>query len=514
MKKLVICLLALLVCAPFVLANDDSTPQGSCVLTTATGSSATNRAPGQLTTIFAQNNGFRGNMFDLQPVVDLSEITAIDVNVDPAGLPTEVDVWYRMDTCVGHDLSPTGWILLGHGTGTAAGVDLPTFIDLAGNGVSFPAGGTYGMYVDITNYPSPGINYTNAASPPTYSNADVSATCYYGKGDPAFTGSTFTYRVWNGTIYYESGPPLPLTVSPKEISAWFGGTATFKLNGGPDLGGRDYILLGTVSGTSPGFMLPGGLLVPINWDWFTYLLYFLALAPSNPFVDGFIGELDVDGFAMATLTLPGHCQLFDDILANFAWITLGPADFASNTVDLMILGAPPVPPSYQYDDGTSENALGWTAGGESVWAHYFDSGIGDTITTVSSAFGSSFGNGPANGDPCWVYVWEDPTNNNDPVDGVLVAQGSGVVANTNTNTVNDYTLDTPGAVSGGFFVACHVFQNVGVYAAPMDETTPYGGQAWFMGGAVFDPSNLSTTARYEMGSIGFPAYWLLRADND
>ena len=158
MKKFAICFLALLICAPFVLATDDGAPQGTCVVTTANNSSAINRAPGQLTTLFASNNGFAGNMFDLEPLVDLTEITAIDVNVDPAGDTTLVDVWYRMDTCVGHDTSPTGWTLLGSGTGTAAGTDLPTFIDLAGNGVSFAAGGTYGIYVDITSYPSPALN--------------------------------------------------------------------------------------------------------------------------------------------------------------------------------------------------------------------------------------------------------------------------------------------------------------------------------------------------------------------
>jgi hypothetical protein len=166
-----------------------------------------------------------------------------------------------------------------------------------------------------------------------------------------------------------------------------------------------------------------------------------------------------------------------------------------------------------YDDGTSENALGWTAGGESVWAHYFNAGMSDTITRISSTFGSSHTtDGPSNGDPCWVYVWDDPTDDNDPIDAVLIGQGSGVVANTNTNTFSHYTLDTPTLVTGGFFVACHVWQEVGIYAAPMDETTPYYGEAWFMGHAVFDPNDLSTTVRYEMGSIGFPAYWMLRAD--
>lgn len=134
---------------------------------------------------------------------------------------------------------------------------------------------------------------------------------------------------------------------------------------------------------------------------------------------------------------------------------------------------------------------------------------------MATTFGSSLHtHGPANGDPCWIYVWDDPNNDQDPVDAVLLGQGTGVVANTNTNIDNFFMLDTPVEVHGGFFVACHVWQEAGVYAAPMDETTPYGGQAWFMGGAVFDPADLSTTLRYEMGSILFPANWLLQAFSD
>jgi len=82
------------------------------------------------------------------------------------------------------------------------------------------------------------------------------------------------------------------------------------------------------------------------------------------------------------------------------------------------------------------------------------------------------------------------------------------------NIFNTYTLNTPAAVSGGFFVGCHVFQNYKIYAAPMDTNTPYNGRAWFMGGTTFDPSDLNTTNLSEMGSIGFPSQWLLRADND
>ena len=134
---------------------------------------------------------------------------------------------------------------------------------------------------------------------------------------------------------------------------------------------------------------------------------------------------------------------------------------------------------------------------------------------MSTTFGEAGStNGPASGDKCWIYVWDDPNNDGDPIDGVLIGTATGVVAYPNTNTFSKFVLDVPAPVTGKFFVACHVWQDVGIYAAPMDEDMPYNGEAWFMGGSFFDPNDLTSTVVYEMSSIGFPAYWLLRADYD
>lgn len=515
MKRVLTLAVLLALCiAPAMAANDDGSAQvtGGKI---AAQSMNDLRAPGQLTTLFAQNNGFRGNMFDIEPDIDLTEITAIDVNVDPAGNTTNCDVWYRMDTCVGNDLSPTDWFLLGSGSGTAAGVDLPTFIDLAGNGVSFAAGGTYGMYVDITSYPSPGINYTNAPAPTTYANADLSATLYYGKGDPAFTGSTFSTRQWNGTIYYEAGPPQPLSVTPSVVSAWLGGTLDFTLTGGVDNAGKDYALLATFSGDTPGTVLPGGLVLPLNWDWFTDFLLGLALN-GNPLVVDFLGTLDVDGNATAALTFPGHCQLYQDLIMHFAWCTYGPFDFVSNSKAVTVTGAPPPPDGYQYDDGSSENGLGLTAGGEMCWLQHFQkySG-GETIDMVKTCWGSAGGSNPPAGNAGAVYVWDDPTNDGDPTDCSLIAEVATTVQDPGTDTFTEVAMPGGTTIAGTFFIGGMCVHAAGVYPGPMDENTPYGGEAWVVGDTTsnFDATNLTNNdvAPVELGSIGFPAYWLLRA---
>jgi hypothetical protein len=470
---------------------------------------ASPRNKGSLTTLFSADDGYAGNMFDITPSSDIQEITGLEINVSKALQAVEIYVYWKEGTCVGHDQDPGAWLLLGTGVAVSKGLNEPTVVDLEGNGIPFLAGRTYGFYVHLANYPSLTSNLAfTSGGPATFSNVDLSLTAYYGKGYPAF-GSTFAHRIWNGTLRYRI-EGSELLVYPSEISAWYGGTAFFHLNGGKALAGRNYALLGTVSGTAPGLPLPGGLTLPVNWDWFTDLLVLLAVTGS-PFTAGHFGQLDANGYALASLTLPGGFPLAQDLPAHFAWCAYQPFDFVSREVEVTFKR---MPSKYRYDDGTSENALGWTSGGELVWAHYFDAGVGDTLTEVASTFGSSnLGGGPLNGEPCRVYIWDDPTEDNDPVDAVLVGQGSGVIANTNTNLFNHYPLDAPAAVQGGFFAACHCWQGVGVYAAPMDEAAPAGAdQSWFMGGAVFDPADLTTTVRYNMKALGYEIYWLLRAD--
>jgi hypothetical protein len=185
--------------------NDD----GSLGVVLNSGGSTTSAA-GSLTTLFASNNGFAGNMFDITATADL-EITAIDINVSSAGTLAEVDVWYRVGTSVGFEGSSAGWTMLGSYSGTSAGQDLPTFIDMSGNGMTFVGGQSYGMYVDLTSYSTQSIRYTNGLN--TYSNADLSLTTNAGKGS-GFSGSTFSPREWNGTIYYDNaGGGLALAVT-------------------------------------------------------------------------------------------------------------------------------------------------------------------------------------------------------------------------------------------------------------------------------------------------------------
>jgi hypothetical protein len=190
---------------------------GSIRIASTFDSGVTIQGPGSLCTDFNNNNGYAGNMFDIEPTANV-QITAIDVNVDGVGQQVDVDVWYIPGTSFGNEDSATGWTLIGSYSGISAGADLPSFIDMTGNGVQFSAGQTYGIYADITSYSSgTAMNYTNGDLQGTtsgndeWSNADLKIVANCGKA-LGHASSTFYPRNWNGCIYYDTDG-LYLTMS-------------------------------------------------------------------------------------------------------------------------------------------------------------------------------------------------------------------------------------------------------------------------------------------------------------
>jgi hypothetical protein len=175
----------------------------------AQGDGARGMPGASLTTLFANDNQFAGNTFDLEAFVDLT-ITGFDVNISD-GTETTIAIYWRPGSSVGFESDPAGWTLLGTDSVTPAGEDVPTYVDIGG--LALEAGQVYGIYVDVQSYPSASMLYTNGG-PTTFSNADLSLTTQYGKGDPAFTGSNFFPRQWNGTIYYLAGEPVPALAVP------------------------------------------------------------------------------------------------------------------------------------------------------------------------------------------------------------------------------------------------------------------------------------------------------------
>ncbi len=149
-----------------------------------------------LETTFADNNAFAGNMFDVTLKTDLT-ITSIDVNVDTPGAAVTFEIYYRPGTYVGFDNSAVGWTLAATGTGTSQGQGNPTPIDFPD--FALPAG-DYGFFVYQSSYGVADTRYTDGNN--VYDNEVMTITTGIGKGNPAFTGTTFTPRTWNGRILY------------------------------------------------------------------------------------------------------------------------------------------------------------------------------------------------------------------------------------------------------------------------------------------------------------------------
>jgi hypothetical protein len=127
----------------------------------------------------------------------------------------------------------------------------------------------------------------------------------------------------------------PLSARPVNfIHEGAGGSIDLNANAGTANGSRNYLVLGTVTGTSPGTPLPGGqATVPVNWDPFTDLA--LGMANSPVFHD-FMGKLNLLGRANARLNAPPLPGLAG-ISMHFAYCLNGPFDFASNAVEIEIV---------------------------------------------------------------------------------------------------------------------------------------------------------------------------------
>ena len=140
----------------------------------------------------------------------------------------------------------------------------------------------------------------------------------------------------NTGIYGDKLSSDPLAAEPRELSEATGGTVNFTLSAGQGCANRNYLLLGSVSGTVPGTPLPGGMAtLPLNWD----LLTNTIIAQVNtPVFTNFMGTLDGSGNGTAQFNtfgpLPGGSA---GLVLYFAYALNMPWDFVSNPVEIQIV---------------------------------------------------------------------------------------------------------------------------------------------------------------------------------
>ena len=125
-----------------------------------------------------------------------------------------------------------------------------------------------------------------------------------------------------------------LTVSPPKLGFGAEGTWLFRLSAGVGNAGQPYLILGTLSGTRPGFTL-GQTEWPLAFDAYTRLC---LLTP--PIVGG-AGVLDAEGEALATLTVPAAARetLAGMTLHHAAAVYDGAASHPIASVPLVLSGA-------------------------------------------------------------------------------------------------------------------------------------------------------------------------------
>lgn len=129
----------------------------------------------------------------------------------------------------------------------------------------------------------------------------------------------------------------PLRSDIYKVGATNGATVNFTLEATAARAGHNYWVLGSVSGNEPGTPLPGGVILPLNADWF----YNLVIAQTNgPIFQNNRGSLDGAGNATITVQVaPGITpgSLVGQFVSFAAATSSGSiAEYATNPVNIEI----------------------------------------------------------------------------------------------------------------------------------------------------------------------------------
>lgn len=134
-------------------------------------------------------------------------------------------------------------------------------------------------------------------STPTGYAISVPLNLTFPLNDPA-TGATGNLTLTGSLI----ADYQPLNSDTLTVSVSTGGVQTLQVSTGGNFGGDMYAVLASSSGTSPGIILPGGLILPLNPD----PTFVASINNANmPPLGNTIGTLDAFGRAVATITVPG-----------------------------------------------------------------------------------------------------------------------------------------------------------------------------------------------------------------
>lgn len=138
-----------------------------------------------------------------------------------------------------------------------------------------------------------------------------------------------------GDVWQYTGRRAPLTGSVSSVSLAQREQQIFALEAGAAHAGKPYLLLGSLTGTSPGIRL-GAVTLPLQPD--AYLDLTLSF-PNSPLLSQSLGTLDANGRATARFTaIPQIPVSLVGRSFYHAYLTIGnpPFDFASNAVSVTL----------------------------------------------------------------------------------------------------------------------------------------------------------------------------------
>ena len=174
-------------------------------------------AQSPITTLFASNNGggAGGCTYFNVDVLDPAGITVFNVDLNcgqAAGDPIGCSIWTAAGVAwdavdpvsgLATHQDQTLWTQVAAGTGVSAGTDGASAVCLSATGGFFLAPGSYSMAVVMDANTS--HRYTNGdGTNQNFSTAEVAIDLGGGANTPFGTG-VFQPRVWNGSLFYNSG---------------------------------------------------------------------------------------------------------------------------------------------------------------------------------------------------------------------------------------------------------------------------------------------------------------------
>jgi hypothetical protein len=179
------------------------------------------------------------------------------------------------------------------------------------------------------------------------------------------------------------------------------------------------------------------------------------------------------------------------------------------------------PAPCQYDDGTTDYASRVGTGGtvrSTGWMYSMGSvGTLTSVPSVSSAWGwTSTGTPLPPGLIAHVAVWEDPDDDGDPADAVLVATGAAQMVGQHTDALQTIAVNPVAILDGKFFVGAWVLHSIG-FPIPRDILGCNGrpGVGWLVGnaGGPLNTMNLAANTDPPFQPPNGQTYiFLLRAD--